>query len=81
MKMDMPVGKPRHIVGDLSLNDPTLFGFVYVTNTTPKDLHIPPLPRLINGKLVCELGSWSGWYFTEELRDVSVSLNLNSFKL
>ncbi|KAJ1562921.1 hypothetical protein HK096_008490 [Nowakowskiella sp. JEL0078] len=70
MMLDMPVGNPTFFDSDISFSDSNIFGFFYVTVITPSDLHIAPLPRFLNGKLVCQLGSWSGWYFSEELRDV-----------
>lgn len=68
MLQPMPVGQPTFSLNkDLS----KIFGFVKATITTPS-IHIPVLPcRVkINGedKLIFPIGSWTGWYFSEELK-------------
>lgn len=65
---DMPVGNPVYTT-NTNLKD--LFGFVYADIKTPDDLFNPVLPyRTEDGLLINSLGSWSGWYFIEELKQV-----------
>jgi len=52
----------------LKRNIAELFGVVYAEIETPLDLPVPILLTKIGNKTVAGLGSWSGWYFTEELK-------------
>jgi len=70
MKNPMPVGSPIYTTENDLFN---LFGFFKAEITTPKYLNIPILPyRNDDGLLINPLGSWVGWYFSEELK-VAVS--------
>jgi len=55
---------------DLNLNN--YFGIVFVTVDTssldPKYRNYPLLPHKVDGRLYNPLGSWSGWYFSEEVK-------------
>lgn len=63
-----PSGSPKLISGSVDIHDPKVFGFVYVDVTAPDNLDIPLLQTRIKGKTIAPIGSWSGWYFTEELK-------------
>jgi hypothetical protein len=57
MKNIMPVGKPRYIIKpDLS----KFFGFLKAEIYSPPGQYIPFLPTVINSRLVCPTGSFSG---------------------
>lgn len=68
----MPVGHPRHFIGDPYLIDKNPFGFFEVKVTAP-DIKIPFLPtKMAIGKAtrtICPKGTWSGWYFSEEIKN------------
>ena len=69
MLQDMPVGQPTYsLIKDIY----KIFGFVKVKVTTPDNLYIPVLPCRINTdkgfKLFFPLGSWTNWYFSEEVK-------------
>lgn len=69
MMMDLPVGQPTFsLVQDLS----KIFGFIKVEVTAPDNLYTPVLPCKIRSnegdKLIFPLGSWTGWYFSEEVK-------------
>ena len=79
MKLDMPIGQPTFIDGiNINLNDPNIFGFYNCEVTTPNnsDDFTPVLPFKSNGKVITPIGTWTGWYFTEELR-AAVKLGYN----
>jgi len=68
MLKPMPVGQP---IFSLNKDLNKIFGFVKVKVTTPA-INIPILPCKINfegeEKLIFPIGSWIGWYFSEELK-------------
>lgn len=66
--MDYPVGSPTFFEGSVDLNDHNTFGFLRVQVTSPKDLFAPLLMTRVGGRTVAPLGSWTGWYFSEELK-------------
>jgi hypothetical protein len=67
MLRDMPIGQPRVIRGDIKLDE--FFGFLYVEIQTPENMKIPYLTYRINtNNILSPLGSWKGWYFSEELK-------------
>lgn len=67
MLNDMPVGRPTFISNVESLSD--FFGFCRCTVKAPKDLKIPVLPyKVEGGGNINPLGTWKGWYFSEELK-------------
>ena len=43
----MPVGQPKHFIGDISLFKKDPFGFFKVTVTAPTEMKIPILPTKI----------------------------------
>lgn len=45
-----------------------LFGFFYCEVETPKDIYLGLLPVRYNGGIYSPKGSWTGWYFSEELK-------------
>lgn len=73
--MPSPRGKVKRFIGDIlksSNKDP--FGFFYVKVTTPKYLKVPILQTRLKTKYggyrtISPLGSWNGWYFSEELKN------------
>ena len=69
----MPVGQPIYFEGDPHNFSDDPFGFFYVSVTSPKDLNIPILPTRVKDKkgmrTICPLGSWKGWYFSEEIKN------------
>ncbi len=68
----MPVGKPRLFSGNPYLLDKNPFGFFKVIVSAPNK-KIPFLPTKIQSKngqrMICPVGSWSGWYFSEEIKN------------
>jgi hypothetical protein len=66
-----PVGNPTYFEGDLFKYQPELFGFFYCKITTPEYLEHPILQvhHKTNAgiRTISPLGSWTGWYFSEEL--------------
>lgn len=71
-KYPMPVGIPQYFEGNPKYID-DLFGFVFVKVDSPAHLKTPILPVKINkgggSTTVYPVGTWSGWYFTEELNN------------
>jgi len=63
----MPVGPPV-VSSDTNLDN--YFGVVYAKIKTPMDIKCPPLPYRCDQKLFNPAGSFSGWYFSEELKFV-----------
>jgi hypothetical protein len=72
MMKDMPVGTPRLVSGNIDINN--FFGFVHVNIKTNNYIHIPLLPVHLGKRLINANGSWSGWYFSEEIK---AALNTN----
>ena len=70
-KYDMPVGKPVYFEGNpyVKYRDP--FGFFYCNIKSPIYLNHPILQTHVKTndgiRTIAPLGSWSGWYFSEEL--------------
>lgn len=65
----MPVGNPTYFEGSLPLSD--IFGFVYVKVYAP-NLNKPILPyKDMRHPFTTRypIGSWEGWYFSEELKN------------
>ena len=64
-----PVGTPKLFEGSLiDLNAPETFGFLKVKVRASTDLNIPLLQVRRNGKTLTPLGTWTDWYFSEELK-------------
>ena len=75
MSKPMPVGKPNLInltVEDFLEDDFTFFGFVEATIRAPCPIvpagYIGLLPIKLKGRLICPVGTFSGFFFSEELR-------------
>lgn len=67
MTKPMPLGKP--IFTD-EKNLDKIFGNCYAMIQAPEGLNMPILPtRDQFGNLICPIGNWSGWYFSEELKE------------
>jgi dsRNA-specific ribonuclease len=67
-KNKMPIG---NIVYTTEKDLDKIFGCVYATIKTTKNLKIPPLPyKTVDGRLITPNGTWSGMYFSEELKQV-----------
>lgn len=72
-EFEMPVGTPVKFIGDPSLRMNNPFGFFKVTVTAPLNMNVPILPTKIETskgqRTVCPVGTWTGWYFSEEIRN------------
>lgn len=66
MLNDMPVGIPKLVEGSIDLD--TFFGLKNV-KIISNDSHIPILPVRSKRGLLTPLGTWTGWYFSEELKE------------
>ena len=76
-KFPFPVGTPRFFEGtDIDLNAFETFGFLKVKVQAPKDLNIPLLQVRRNGETISPLGTWTDWYFSEELK-LAMTLGYN----
>lgn len=69
MTLDMPGGHVFYVEGNLDLNEKENFGFFKAKITANNDLDKPVLPVRINQHTLCTLGSWTDWYFSEELKE------------
>lgn len=70
MLEDLPVG---NAVFSLTKDINKIFGFIKVKVTSPDNIKIPVLPVKLptksgDVKLVFPCGSWTGWYFSEEVK-------------
>lgn len=66
-KFDMPIGNIKQFSGNILEIIGKPFGFFHVKITSPKHLDNPILQIRYNDRTVSPLGSWTGWYFSEEL--------------
>jgi DNA polymerase type B, organellar and viral len=77
MLQDMPTGDMLFST-DSDINN--YFGIVFVevdtTNLDPKYSNYPLLAHKIDGRMYNPLGSWSGWYFSEEVK-LAISYGYN----
>ena len=64
----MPVGDPKYIEGE-NLDIDNLFGFFQVEVDAPLDLKLPLLQHKLNLSTITPVGTWSGWYFSEQLKN------------
>jgi hypothetical protein len=65
----MPVGPPTPIcLTPDQFQGCDFFGYVRATVFAPETQYIGLLPIRLNGRLVCPIGSFSGFFFSEELR-------------
>jgi len=66
-----PIGSPTYFEGNILVTNPEAFGFFYCKITTPNNLLHPILQihhKTEGGiRTVSPLGSFSGWFFSEEL--------------
>lgn len=63
----MPTGEPKLInLTPCDLDD--LFGFLWAKVQAPGDLYVGLLPIKYQGQLVCPGGTFSGFFFSEELK-------------
>jgi hypothetical protein len=72
---DYPVGDPIYFekLRNRNLQDNLdLFGHFYVKVTTPLDLKHPILQLHHNNRTVAPLGSFEGWFFSEELKNALI---------
>jgi len=69
----IPVGIPIYFEGKINIFNKDSFGFFYCKVNAPNNLNIPVLPTKIDGKTICGVGIWEGWYFSEELKDSIVN--------
>ena len=68
MRLDLPIGNPISVEGS-NLHLDNEFGFYYADIDAPIDLFSPVLPyKTSKGFIIYPTGSWSGWYFSEELK-------------
>jgi len=65
MLKDMPVGNPIQ-TSNSNLNE--IFGFVKATVTSPPNIKKPILPFKSDKGLIFPTGTWTSWYFSEELK-------------
>lgn len=66
MTKDMPVGPARYVKG--TIDQENFFGFVLVRVTAPSNMDIPFLVVRDGKRVLSPLGTWVGWYFSEELK-------------
>ena len=69
MCQDLPGEKVHYLEGDINLNDNSTFGFFKAEIEVDNNINIPVLPMRINNTSICGVGKWTGWYFSEELKD------------
>lgn len=70
MLKPLPVGNPTHIKGDIPIDkilSSDMFGFFMCHIEAPK-LHLPFLPYRYEKKTITPIGTWSSWYFSEEVK-------------
>lgn len=62
-----PTGAPTHVYNPTeSLHE--MFGFIHVEVTCPITIKVPILMIKLNGRTIAGTGTWTGWYFSEELK-------------
>jgi hypothetical protein len=65
----MPIGDPTLIrVSVKEFLEGGFFGYLWATVQTPSDLYVGLLPIKHQGHLICPGGTFSGFFFSEELR-------------
>ena len=64
----MPTGIYKHIIGPIDITSPDLIAFVKAHITAPTNIKVPLLAMNVNGKMIAGVGSFSGIYFSQELR-------------
>jgi len=69
MLRPMPVGEPRLIfLSDQEFLKGEFFGYIEATVRAPLNEYVGLLPLSLNGRLVCPIGTFSGFFFSEELQ-------------
>jgi len=66
---DMPVTNIKSFEGDILKFNPEALGFFEAIIHSPKDLNVPILQIHDKGRTISPLGCFSGWFFSEELRN------------
>src|SRR3978361_245725 len=62
-----PTGEAIEFIGSLDLDK--IFGIVRCKVTSPSDLYVPILlTQTVDGRVIAPVGSWTGWYVSEELK-------------
>lgn len=69
MRNDMPGGNVYYVEGNIDLNKKSNFGFFKAEVEANNNLNIPILPVKFKNVTMCPLGKWTGWYFSEELKE------------
>ena len=62
-----PIGDPTYFEGDILKTEPYAFGFFYCKIITPPFLDHPILQLHHNNRTISPLGTFEGWFFSEEL--------------
>lgn len=70
LKFDMPIGNIKYFIGNILNIIKNPLGFFKVKITTPKYLVNPILQIRYNNRTVSPLGSFTAWFFSEELFNV-----------
>jgi len=68
-QLPMPTGIAIRIKGNVAWQDESFCGFVLAEIIAPESLKVPLLSRVVNGKTIAGVGSWTGLYFAAELRE------------
>jgi DNA polymerase type B, organellar and viral len=66
----VPVNNMKYFEGNME-NIDNLFGFFYVEIEAPNNLNIPILQIHYNNRTISPLGKFSGWFFSEELKQAA----------
>lgn len=64
----LPIGKPQYFYDLSNYKLENCFGFLTADIYCPKTIDKPVLPYRLSSKLIFPTGSWSGIYFSEELK-------------
>lgn len=70
MKKPMPFEIIKYYNNMIGINLMNFFGFCEVEVTCPDSIKRPVLPVKYKGKTIYPTGTWTGIYFSEELKDV-----------
>ena len=66
MTHPMPIGNPTIVYGHVNLDN--FFGFLTVEIRAPNNLKYPFLPFKLKDQTIFPLGTFTGLYFSEELK-------------
>ena len=81
MVNEMPLKVVKKHVNGSDINLDTFFGFVDVKVTLPSTIERPLLPTKDGGRTIFPTGSWSGVYFSEELKAVKKYIPAYKFEI